>query len=142
MKNLQNIIKGILSVAVFFMTVHSGVSQESKTFISVANGQTELMEKKEPMSKKNFRNAMVAPVEFTIEQGSTVTLPENWAQSDLQHCDGGNDLCGITFDESMYPLDAQGKPNSFVLNEVNSNWSSTPDGQEIGSTGIYVHRRI
>lgn len=140
MKNLQNIIKGILSVAVFFMATQISVAQEIVPVISTNEVQTEIMEKKEATKKVEIRAQMVSPVDFTVEPNTSVTDPANWEQAGLEECHNGPNLCGITFDEDMYPLDS-GKPSILVLNIVNTNWSSTPDGGQIGSTGIYVYRR-
>jgi hypothetical protein len=85
---------------------------------------------------------------FTSGMGGVLNA-NNWTQTTPSCPTGTANLCYITFDPNhtnpSYALDANGKPNSTVLNIVNSNWATTADGAEIvvggTGTGIFVHKK-
>ena len=138
-KKIKLGLSAVAALALMFAATAGVVAQKngssSKDKIEVTSKESATV-----VSESNFRESMLSPVDFTIATGAPITDPGNWEQSDLNDCRGGANLCGITFDQAMYPL-ANGKPDDSVLGIVNSEWSSTPHNGQIGSTGIYVHRK-
>lgn len=158
MEKIKNIITGILSVAVFFMAVQVGVAQEKvvvsdKVEVKTSVGERHLKgtenfavsdtHEKILIEKKSFseiRKSMDDPRAFTLSLTGEIDDQNSWTQADVEMCEGDEELCGITFDAEVYNLE-DGKPSQSLLNFVEANWQSAADGEEIGTSGIFVHLR-
>lgn len=158
MGHIKNIITGVLSGAVLFFAVQVGVAKENvavsdkvevkasvgesyfkeieKSFISDTHEKI-LIEKK---SISEIRESMQDPRAFTLSLTGEIDDQNSWTEAGVEMCEGDEELCGITFDAEDYNLE-NGKPSQSLLNFVEANWQSAADGEEIGTSGIFVHLR-